>query len=142
MARHLVPCSIFLILLGNIIACDAKHDDFADAATSIQQSVEKSVNDVVGKAKTAIDDLRPHERAQSEFAKLYDFEYHVESIPLPTTAQDLQLRLNDLGAEKWECDRPVAGLTDLVQPSEDPRALIICKRRPDSYLRMLKQVTP
>jgi len=136
-------------------------DETIERANAVGASLGAAVSDVVGEAQTAVDKLRPTElaqeklgRAQEEYGKLHAFEYHVESVFLPTTAPDLQLRLNELGKDKWECGGPIIGLTasGLAVPTAvidkdsqrapEPLALIVCKRRPATYLRMINKFAP
>lgn len=142
----LVSAALLLPLSG----CQSQEADL----TQISDSIEQSVSEVVDRAKGKVSDLRPKELAQDEFNKLHAFEYHVESVFLPTTASDLAIRLNELGKDKWDCGAPISGLTErapILRSTPDPaaaerlpefQALIICKRRPASYLRMLQRFGP
>lgn len=156
MSRHLfVPVS-FLISLAILTGCQKEEADLAELSDTVQESIRQTVNRAVTEARNKVDELRPGEVAQEEFNKLQAFEYHVESVFLPTSAADLQLRLNELGKDKWECSSPVLGLTDplpiqaeqkkMALPDSDRGservALIVCKRRPATYLRMLNRMGP
>ncbi len=157
MARHLLIPLILVISLITLTGCETGDGGLSEIGDSIHQSVDKAVRKTTQVVEESMDGLGATQMAQDEFNKLYAFEYHVEAIFLPTTAADLSFRLNELGKDKWECGHPIAGLTERVPvgvtapsatPSPTPnqvpemRALIVCKRRPASYLRMLHKFAP
>lgn len=157
MARHLLIPLVLVICSITLVGCESGESKLAEIGDSFHDSVDQAVKKTTKVVGESVDGLEVEKwgaskMAQEEFNKLYAFEYHVESIFLPTNAADLQLRLNELGNDKWECGNPIPGLTErspfLATPVPNPdrlpefQALIICKRRPASYLRMLNRLGP
>lgn len=66
--------------------------------------------------------------AKEEVEKLFTIEYKVLTVAADLPADELEQKLQALGRERWECFHtyPVGG-----------ELRIMCRRRPQSYLRML-----
>ena len=69
--------------------------------------------------------------AKEELRKLHNFEYKVERVAVTAEPGEMQIVLQELGKDRWECFHVERRNDDL---------LLFCKRRPESYLRYIPRV--
>ena len=117
----------FLIFL--LSACEPENQPSID-------SIAEELRSTLSKAKEAVKGLEPvgsdvQNSAKEEVAKLFVFEYRVLNFSKSTPTSEIELEMNKMGKEMWECF-DVVPMKDSVQ--------IFCKRRPKTPLRFIPKV--
>ena len=93
-AKFVLSTACIAVLLG-LSSCqnESGEPSAADNALSdLQRKYDELVEDRVGD---------PVQWAADDFENIGDWDYRVENLPF-TSAEDLALRLNEFGDEKWE----------------------------------------
>jgi hypothetical protein len=85
--------------------------------------VEQVVDQFTGTSDDAIQELN----------KLKQYEYKVLEYPLDRSQAQIELELNALGKESWDC----FGSERVLSTDQKPTLLVFCKRRPDTPLRFV-----
>lgn len=106
---------------------------------------DKTVNQIkdessktVEELKRILTDLAPsqdqiHSLTTEEVKKLSVFEYRVYELAKDPATIDLEAALESAGRERWECFGILPGEKSLR---------LLCKRRPETYLRYIPRVFP
>lgn len=92
-----------------------------------------SIDGALNGANQALSRLTSSElstKSSAEIEKLFQFEYFVEDIPLDLTAEEMNVRMTDLGKERWDCFNLEHVSKGFIR--------VFCKRRPTSYLQYMK----
>ncbi len=128
-----------MVCLLVLPGCDrgAKQEEVPDSKTRADESLTAQVERHYARAKATVAALTPsrtdvEKRTSEEAIKLQALEYKVAEYALSLPAEDLQIELNTLGRDRWDCAEPI------IVNAEQLR--FICKRRSKSYLRFLPQV--
>ena len=121
----------FLVVFVVLSAGCEQADDYDGLAADIENQVEKFSEQAGRYADKAYRSTRQAagkvpDLAEEEYEKLFRIDYKIFNIPLD---HNLELNLNALGKERWECFHIAEG--------EDSYQLS-CRRRPKSYLKYLK----
>ncbi len=100
--------------------------------------LKDEVHKLVERTSDALNQLAPKKdalvgKANDEVDKLFAFEYIVHDLPIKASSDELSTTLNDLGKERWEC----FSVVDNIDGKQ-----LLCKRRPQSYLRYVPRVIP
>ena len=113
---------ILLCGLVFLIGCDSKSND----------SLQKLYDDTVEASDKALDKVSSvnSEEAKKEFRKLGQFEYQVLSFKKDIPAAELEGRLGVYGLQGFDCQSPLIRNEELI---------VLCKRRPESFLRYIPQ---
>lgn len=117
--KNLILCLVSGIL---VLGCEQKADiqKLAEDATSI---IGRNVDKLKGEIPSQRDLSRMSEQ---EMNRLLSFEYLIFDYETPPTAVALEGKLNQLGAERWDC---------IATPAFDKPVRIQCKRPAKVFLR-------
>ena len=95
-------------------------------------SLDRLINKTLEVSDTALEqvsNLSP-EDAKKEFKKLSQIEYKVLSLKKEISAAEFEGVLSVYGQKGYDCAAPLIRAEDMM---------ILCKRRPDTYLRYIPQ---
>jgi hypothetical protein len=117
--KNIILCIVSGIL---VVGCEQKVDlqKLAEDATSL---IESNVDRLKGEFPSQRDLSKMSEQ---ELNRLLSFEYLIFDYETPPTATALEGKLNQLGAERWEC---------IATPAFDKPVRIQCKRPAKVLLR-------
>ena len=130
----------YILLFGCFCLCIACSDEapvsnqaFPPSQTTDPGTSAFTLDGALNGANKALNRITGSElstRSTEEVQKLFQFEYFVEDIPLDLDAEEMQIRLQDLGKKRWDC----FNMEHVAKGS----IRVFCKRRPDSYLQYMK----
>ena len=126
---RLLALALLIFLLAGLYACDHTDKAINDTVTLAKQGM-KSLNEIAPSTDDATN------AASEEFKKLSVFEYKIVKLDRnagESGTKSLELLLNRLGAERWDCSPLSINELDLE---------LICKRRQESFLRYIPRMFP
>lgn len=127
----------FLLIIAIFLLSGCNSDPVTQEVPPTDASAPESLTDTIAaqisKAQQQVQELASGSKdtATEEVEKLFTFDYRVVEFDKSLPATDLELKLNELGKERWECFH--------VEPRESVLQFF-CSRRPKTYLRYIPRV--
>ncbi len=109
--------------------------DLSQKAEALGQEIGKSSEEIAEAVSVKIKDALKNSSETlpaQEIKKLRQFEYKVFDMPSTTSNEDLEIALNKLGVDRWECSAP---RITVQKESTQTFFKFFCKRRPFTPLR-------
>jgi hypothetical protein len=94
----------------------------ATLVSSIKNTVQSQFNDLKKRV------TRHSGEADSQIKKLFKIEYSVLELEPTIATNVLEKKLREMGVKRWDCQ---------VVPKQRKKTIVICKRLPWSYLKLL-----
>lgn len=123
-----ISALIFLLLF--IAACQSKDSErqFKELTQDLQRAADQTMQKL---GKLASDPGQISDLTSDEIEKLFVFEYTVVDLPAAATSREMEVKLTQLGADRWECFH-IERSGDVIR--------FFCKRRPKTYLRYIPRL--
>lgn len=107
-----------------------------DSNTSTLDEISKALQYGIDEGSKALEKVKPEAdryqgMANDEVEKLFTLEYRVVEAPRSMSSAELEVFMNQLGQERWECFH-IEELTEKYR--------IYCNRKPRTYLRMIPRI--
>lgn len=134
--KHFFPMLLFVPLsITGTLGCQdhleelkvqVSEEDLKRNAQKLLETTEELLNKLPGETK------RLSDSALKEIENLRRVEYRVVELPHTLGREEIELELQELGQERWDCFQ-------VVQSQETNH--VVCKRLPRDYLRHLGQLS-